>query len=165
MKQLIYKGHELSGLLFDPETGHIFDRQGKRAERMKTQGLMLDLRTVESVPFQAVSVHRAIYESVFGEIPKGQSIIHINGDKEDNRPSNLKSVFLSETKPSLKKIAERKAADPEDTGLAPLIPIIRERHANGAHYKELAKEFALTPTTILAILCPIFDPSNQIEEN
>lgn len=37
-------------------------------------------------------VHRVIYEMHFGEIPEGYSIDHINGDRQDNRISNLRVV-------------------------------------------------------------------------
>ena len=38
---------------------------------------------------QGKLLHRLIYEENFGSIPKGFCIHHVNGDKNDNSPSNL----------------------------------------------------------------------------
>lgn len=36
--------------------------------------------------------HRIVYQMMVGEIPDGHVIDHINGDRSDNRPSNLRAV-------------------------------------------------------------------------
>lgn len=41
-------------------------------------------------------IHRLVYESWVGSIPKGYDIDHINGIKSDNRVSNLRAVSRSE---------------------------------------------------------------------
>lgn len=38
------------------------------------------------------SVHRLVYEAIYGEIPDGMQIDHINGNKNDNRIENLRCV-------------------------------------------------------------------------
>lgn len=41
-------------------------------------------------------VHRIVYMSFFGEIPEGYQIHHINGNKSDNRVSNLKMMSMKD---------------------------------------------------------------------
>ena len=44
---------------------------------------------ITSGPNKGKLLHRLIYEAVFGSIPKGFCVHHVNGDKTDNSPSNL----------------------------------------------------------------------------
>ena len=44
---------------------------------------------ITSGPYKGKLLHRLIYEEVFGPIPKGYAIHHIDGDKTNNNPSNL----------------------------------------------------------------------------
>ena len=44
---------------------------------------------ITSGPYKGKLLHRLIYEEVYGSIPKGYTIHHIDGDKTNNNPSNL----------------------------------------------------------------------------
>ena len=44
---------------------------------------------ITSGPYKGKLLHRLIYEEVYGSIPKGYSIHHIDGDKTNNNPGNL----------------------------------------------------------------------------
>lgn len=44
---------------------------------------------ITSGPYKGKLLHRLIYEEVYGPIPKGYTIHHIDGDKTNNNPSNL----------------------------------------------------------------------------
>lgn len=44
---------------------------------------------ITSGPNKGKLLHRLIYEEVYGSIPKGYAIHHIDGDKTNNNPGNL----------------------------------------------------------------------------
>ena len=44
---------------------------------------------ITSGPYKGKLLHRLIYEEVYGSIPKGYAIHHIDGDKTNNNPGNL----------------------------------------------------------------------------
>ena len=44
---------------------------------------------ITSGPHKGKLLHRLIYEEVYGSIPKGYAIHHIDGDKTNNNPGNL----------------------------------------------------------------------------
>lgn len=44
---------------------------------------------ITSGPYKGKLLHRLIYEEVYGPIPKGYAIHHIDGDKTNNNPGNL----------------------------------------------------------------------------
>ena len=44
---------------------------------------------ITSGPYKGKLLHRLIYEEVYGSIPKGYAIHHIDGDKTHNNPGNL----------------------------------------------------------------------------
>ena len=44
---------------------------------------------ITSGQYKGKLLHRLIYEEVYGSIPKGYAIHHIDGDKTNNNPGNL----------------------------------------------------------------------------
>lgn len=70
----------------DPEAGLLFHKSGKRAGCFHRSGY-------RHVKIDQVSYkeHRVLWALVYGEWPEGQ-IDHINGDKADNRITNLRDV-------------------------------------------------------------------------
>lgn len=69
---------------------------------------------ITSGPYKGKLLHRLIYEEVYGPIPKGYAIHHIDGDKTNNNPGNL--MLLS--KSNHHKLHMNKANHPRwDNGL------------------------------------------------
>ena len=50
---------------------------------------------ITSGPNKGKLLHRLIYEEIFGSIPKGFCVHHVNGDKTDNSPNNLMMLSKS----------------------------------------------------------------------
>jgi len=101
-------------------------------------------------------VHRCVWESHKGPIPKGLEVNHINGVRNDNRLENLELVTRSGN--ALHKFhvlgyrsrgrgvlgsRSRKAKFVESD-----IPKIRERANNGEGYKTIAADYGTTPEAI-----------------
>jgi len=76
---------------FDASTGRLWHRgNGKRADRPSRDGY----RRV-FVRQEAFAAHRVIWAIVTGSYPNGE-IDHINGDRSDNRPCNLRTATKSQ---------------------------------------------------------------------
>lgn len=79
-----------SELIIDPLTGKI-DKITRNVGSLTNKGYV-HLRVGNSWFY----AHRLIWEHVNGSIPAGMSIDHINGDRADNRISNLRLVTHQE---------------------------------------------------------------------
>lgn len=78
--------------------GGLVFRYVKKNKRLELVKLQIDKGGYESFAFKntRVRVHRAIYETFVGEIPKGYEIDHINTKRDDNSVENLKLVTHKE---------------------------------------------------------------------
>lgn len=102
------------------------------------------------------SVHRCVWEAFNGPIEPGFEINHINGDKTDNRLSNLEVVTRSEN--TLHKFhvlghrSKGRGLRGSLSGVAKFheddIPRIRERAAAGESYKAISEQYGCTPEAI-----------------
>ncbi|MFC3816628.1 HNH endonuclease signature motif containing protein [Lysobacter sp. GCM10012299] len=85
--------HEQSRCLIDPGQGVIYGRSGAQVGSTRGNGYVR-LRRDCSAGHQYA--HRLIWEAVYGPIPRGFHIDHLNGQKADNRICNLDAVTPSE---------------------------------------------------------------------
>lgn len=97
-------------------------------------------------------VHRLVYETFFGTIPKGKQVNHINGIKSDNRLKNLELVTPKEnTLHALKNNLKKN----ENNGLPRLtqeeINTIKFFHGPRGSQKILCKIFKRSRATIYNI--------------
>ncbi|MEN0579038.1 HNH endonuclease signature motif containing protein [Phytobacter palmae] len=88
---------------YDADTGRLTHAEGKRRDRageLADTFIAPDGSRRVSVRVNgrrnAVSAHRAAWAIAHGEIPSGAQVLHINGDKADNRLVNLKLVTAEE---------------------------------------------------------------------
>lgn len=77
------------GVVYDPATGH-FTRAGERIDRQRKDGYHR-----VKLGEERFLAHRAAFLFMTGEWP-AELVDHINGDRGDNRWSNLRPASLSE---------------------------------------------------------------------
>lgn len=88
---------------------------------------------------KTIYVHRAVYESFHGSIPKGMYVTHINGDTFDNRLSNLQIITHSELqKRNLEKYPENRYR-------------LKMKNVKSGYYTKMKGKRALSNLKILAI--------------
>lgn len=79
------------GVWVDANSGFIFNRLGRRLGCRHGHAYLRISRGGK-----LYYAHRLVFEAVHGCIPYGLQINHINGDKHDNRSSNLEAVSQAE---------------------------------------------------------------------
>ena len=83
--------------------------------------------------------HRFIWESLIGVIPEGMQIDHINGDKGDNRLSNLRLLTPK---------ANSQLRESNKLSMS-MCRVIRDTYASGYYsQRELAEDYDVSKTTI-----------------
>lgn len=79
------------------DTGRVLTKNGgkEKCTELNRDGYVKVSIQINKKP-KLISVHRAVYESFVGEIPKGMQINHIDGNKLNNSLDNLEVVTPSE---------------------------------------------------------------------
>ncbi|MFQ6011711.1 MAG: HNH endonuclease [Nitrososphaerales archaeon] len=100
-----------------------------------------------------IAIHRLVYEAFTGPIPQGHHIDHIDGNKSNNTPSNLRALSRSDhRKETVRRFQHAKGVRVGNAKLdEKKVAKIREGLAKGETHKELAEEFDVHYSTIGSI--------------
>lgn len=74
---------------------------------MNIKGYAVRISQISTKP-RAVFIHRVVLFSVYGEMPEGYQVDHINGNKLDNRKCNLRLVTQSQNMHNRKFLTQPK---------------------------------------------------------
>ena len=101
-----------------------------------------------------MKAHRLVWEVLHGPIPEDLEINHINGDKADNRITNLELVTGSENQKHAFAIGLQRARRGQDNPQSELtetsvLEIYRSRGTE--RNKDLAERYGVSPATISLI--------------
>ena len=95
-KKLIYKGNETEYIITD--TGLVYGKYWKSLkQRLCSSGYVQLCLYIKNKP-KYLYLHRAVYETFVGEIPKNKEINHKDGNKLNNSLNNLELVTSKENK-------------------------------------------------------------------
>lgn len=97
--------------LINPETGDVYSLRSNRLLRpfISNKGYIL-YHIVSNGVKKNLSAHRMVYESIFGLIPNGYEIDHIDGNKLNNNIDNLRLCTSRENKHNPATVAARHPA-------------------------------------------------------
>lgn len=160
-----------SELEIDPE-GRVWRIAARRADRWtggtrlvpcdrrraeNRAGDYLQVRVMMDGTRHAPMAHRLVYRHFNGPIPPGMTVNHINGTKDDNRPSNLELASYSEQVVHARQVLRRGRLDQGGTknAMAKLTPEavddIRKRRVAGERLRSIAKSHGISDRTVSKI--------------
>lgn len=106
--------------------------------------------------FRKCKIHRLVWLTFRGKIPKPLQINHIDGDKTNNHLSNLELVTASENVRHSYRTGASKPRYGEDNSSARFtlanITSMRKRHANGERVSAIALDYDTEPSVISKIV-------------
>jgi hypothetical protein len=117
---------------------------GRRAEHAHPRGY-LSVWIFRPRKVQMLA-HRLVYLHLVGHIPDGMTINHIDGDKQNNRPSNLELATAKQQAVHARDVLGHHLG--EKNGRAKLsaesVERLRAMHAEGVRFAELGRHFGVS---------------------
>jgi len=137
----------MSRFVFDAATGVVYGPRGKPITKRLRDGYVV---VFDRGVFVGMA-HRLIWEHVYGQIPLGLQVNHINGVKWDNRIENLELVTPSENLKHAYRLGLASASG-ERNGRAKLTAEkARQIRESCLSSKKLAKQFSVSVRTVRAV--------------
>ena len=126
----------------------------RRAEH-KTRDGYLEFRAMRDGKRRYVQAHRLVWQHFYGDIPPRQTINHINGIVDDNRPTNLELATMAEQIKHSTKIGTRTAKGEANNNASLTneeVEQIRILHRGGMMQKHIARQFNISKSQISRIV-------------
>lgn len=119
----------------------------RRAERRSKNGYLMVKMEWKGKPY-LLSAHIGAFTILVGPVPEGMDINHLDGDKSNNRPSNMEACTRSENHAHAYSTGLRTAAPHIPP---PVIERVREQaldlRGQGLPYAEIAARLGISQTT------------------
>ena len=134
------------------QNGDVFSNRGRVKPFIKRGGyLEVYLRARGSK--KHCFLHRLVYESWVGPIPKGFEINHIDGDKANNLIDNLEAVTPSENSTHSCRVLKRGTCEKHPNRKLSLedVRAIRKLLDNGKTYLSISQVYGVKPAAIYKI--------------
>lgn len=119
----------------------------RRAEKLLPNGYLMVRASLDGRRVVGAA-HRLVWQHFVGDIPPGLVLNHINGEKADNRPSNLEVVTYSENARHARRVLgkgdQRGEANPSARITEAVVLAVRHRRASGEPVRSIADDLELT---------------------
>ena len=102
--------------------------------------------------YKYLSIHRIVYQKFVGELDHKKQINHIDGNPRNNNFKNLEQVSQSENLIHSYRVLKRKPVLGNFKINQEIAENIRTIYKTGSTYKELAKQFSISKTTVFNVI-------------
>lgn len=133
------------------ENGNVYNARGNKLSDHNNLGYrFISLENAEGVRKNS-SIHRLVVSTFIGPIPKGMWVNHKNGNKADNRLSNLEITTPTQNHQHARDILKRTYASGEASNGKlnnEAVAAIRALHSVGWSYRRIATALLVSNTTV-----------------
>lgn len=144
--------HGASGYLVEPASGLVWSESGRRLGAQYRDGYVRIIQRLGRLSCRTWYAHRLVWEAANGSIPDGMEIDHLDGDKANNRVSNLQVVSGPENRRRQRERCLRQYGSQSSTcKLTPAEVLAVMSTQGNVPTKDWARRLSVTPSLIRSI--------------